>query len=270
MPIYTDETNADKIIGNIWLGNHLASKDVDFLKHNDIIYVLSVTDDNEPTIDGITHMRIPASSHKMLDRINKDVHDFIDNNNVLVHCKNGHRRSALVMASYLMRKYAMSKQEAIDYIKDKRHRTFPDSTSTRILDLPIKSYVICLESAYEKRGKHAMAMMSEVTDANRFTAVTPKDIDSQSIHPLTKKQLSGIKVQRNQLSHVNQLACALSHISMWKRCVDEPIIVAEDDVSVDRDMIHNNIRLLEDSVPEDADAILLSRVNMNKGISTYE
>ena len=37
MPIYTDETNADKIIGNIWLGNHLASKDVDFLKHNDIM-----------------------------------------------------------------------------------------------------------------------------------------------------------------------------------------------------------------------------------------
>lgn len=48
------------------------------------------------------------------------------NHNVVVHCYAGQQRSAAVIATYLINKKGMSYEEAIKYIKSKKHDAFYD------------------------------------------------------------------------------------------------------------------------------------------------
>ena len=136
MPIYDDEKDADKIIDNKWIGNHRSSTNRSFLKKHNIKRILNVTKDYKNSFYGIEYYRIPASSHNDLTDINivYEIYDFINKGDVLIHCKNGHRRSAIIMAMYMIIRYNNPKNLVIECITHKRHRTFPKTTNTEILD----------------------------------------------------------------------------------------------------------------------------------------
>lgn len=63
-------------------------------------------------VKDIEYVKIPVkssikSTHKILKNLLPYTYNFIDKvlpGNILVHCKSGHRRSATVVAYYLMRK----------------------------------------------------------------------------------------------------------------------------------------------------------------------
>ncbi|XP_048764316.2 uncharacterized protein LOC125672187 isoform X5 [Ostrea edulis] len=56
------------------------------------------------------------------------------NSKVLVHCKMGISRSASTVMAYLMKEYKMTRQEAYDYVKEKRSCIMPNSAFWRQLE----------------------------------------------------------------------------------------------------------------------------------------
>lgn len=131
-----------EIIPGLWLGNHQSAIDIDFLKKNDINFILNCTP-NTPffnelrskksfsELQDIDTYRIPVND-SLLER------DFIlmekylkiilpilvekytsDKKNILIHCQAGKQRSAIVVAALLKR------------LLDKNHITI-DSIPTNI------------------------------------------------------------------------------------------------------------------------------------------
>lgn len=69
----------------------------------------------------------------------------------------------------------------------------------------------------------------------RFNAITPNDFDVEAV--ASAQQVAIIKGRRGRVEHADmsskaQVACALSHVSLWQLCAESnhPIVVVEDDV----------------------------------------
>ena len=102
-------------------------------------------------------------------------------------------------------------------------------------------HVICLESAYNKRGKKTMSFIEAQLDKSLYKelikvkAVTPKDfvledtVDTKQLSIITKKLP---RVVHADLDKPEQVGCAVSHIGVWKTCAatNRPVVVVEDDV----------------------------------------
>ena len=136
MPIL-NEPICTEIIPQLWLGNYLSSHNEKFIKNNNIKYIVNVTHNYPNLYKNIKYIRIPVrnsviKSHKILKKNFNYINNFINNGlkkgSVLVHCKSGHRRSATVVANYLMNKFNITVDEAIKIIKNKRPTVFPPKT----------------------------------------------------------------------------------------------------------------------------------------------
>ena len=124
-----------KILNNIYLSNYKesindnyldynnikviinCSKDLPFNKNNYIKYRLSINDDlsKKSNID----------LYKNLNNITEIIHLYTKKNyNILIHCYAGIQRSPSIIAAYLIRYYNFSMYEAINYIKQKKNKTF--------------------------------------------------------------------------------------------------------------------------------------------------
>ena len=106
-------------------------------------------------------------------------------------------------------------------------------------------YVICLASAFDKRGAKTIEFLqtrlfSNVSSSSngatvkRFNAITPADFQVEDV--VSVAQLAIIRgraprITHTDMSNTNQVACYLSHEALWKVCVDagKPIVVVEDD-----------------------------------------
>ena len=129
------EHNANNIMKGLWLGNKKAAKNIDFLNTNNITYIINVSDhiDNYFEYDKkFKYLRVPinnkVSNIRILRENLDDIYDFIDSarknqDNVLVHCKKGHRRSALIVAYYIMKTCNCSFEMAKIKIQSKRTGT---------------------------------------------------------------------------------------------------------------------------------------------------
>ncbi len=125
--------NYDEIIPNLFLGGYKAledykkfdliincTKDIEFPSSNLIIckYIRLPVND-EP--DEANKLKDLLDSNNVLEIINKYL---IEKKNVLVHCKMGQQRSAIVISCYLMKYFYISSDEAIEYVKAKRPIAF--------------------------------------------------------------------------------------------------------------------------------------------------
>ena len=132
------EVNANEIIKKLWLGNKYAASDKHFLISNSITNIINVSDHidnyfiNEKQYN---YMRVPINNDldsisilkDSLPKIIQFINTAIDNNqSILVHCKKGHRRSALIVAYYIMKKYNCSFEMAKIKIRSKRTNTLKE------------------------------------------------------------------------------------------------------------------------------------------------
>jgi len=126
------------IINNLYLGNINKSNDIEFLKNNNIQAIINCTE-NEPFsdyFDDKLKLRIPVNDSK--DEYNIDnFKSFIiesvrfinyclnNDKRIYIHCYWGLMRSATVVACYLVKKYNLAPNDAIQIIKEKRPRALP-------------------------------------------------------------------------------------------------------------------------------------------------
>lgn len=121
------ENDANEIMKGLWLGNSNSAYDLTFLRNNNIKNIISVIPDfnYQYRIHDINYMIIPISD-KFLENINTNnifnvATEFIrycltNNQNILVHCKRGHHRSATIILAYFIKYLKYNYKQSVDYI----------------------------------------------------------------------------------------------------------------------------------------------------------
>lgn len=132
--------DADEIIPRLWLGNHRASKDEQFIKNKGINVVFNCTKNLEFSPIIPVKYRIPVDDNLQEDEIRnmelwsaeiafKIVAEYTNGKTILIHCMAGMQRSAASMAMALI---VLSKQRYTDVmklIKSKRQIAFHPSAN---------------------------------------------------------------------------------------------------------------------------------------------
>jgi len=126
----------NKIIDNLYIGNHESPIDTNFLKENNIkliinctkSYSYNVTDDIQMIRLCITDFNSPENNIILannVDKILEIMHIYLScNEGVLVHCHMGQQRSAMVVVCFLMKYHKMNLNDAIKEVKNKRKFSF--------------------------------------------------------------------------------------------------------------------------------------------------
>jgi glycosyl transferase family 25 len=94
----------------------------------------------------------------------------------------------------------------------------------------MKNYVISLSTALERRANIERGFSAKRVEFAFFDAVTPATVDAAA-------RALGLDAGRTQL-HPLELACLLSHASLWQKAMDERldhIAVFEDDIHLGED-----------------------------------
>jgi GR25 family glycosyltransferase involved in LPS biosynthesis len=137
-------------------------------------------------------------------------------------------------------------------------------------------HVICLESAFATRGKQTLAFVEAHLDKHLYNqliqskAITPSDFRLEDVVDTTQYVIVSGKqprVTHADLDNTRQVACALSHVSIWRICVESqrPVVVFEDDVRP------NNIsQRLRQAQSFDSDVVLLSCAFSKKDSLTHK
>jgi len=130
--------NANEIVKNLWLGNAKASKDLSFLKRNNIKVIINCTK-NYDFIDvkewKTLKYKIPVHDNLKKEELNAMInylrvivhiihHHLKEGEPILVHCFAGMQRSAIVVLAYLYNYTGKSIYECIDMMKRKRSIVF--------------------------------------------------------------------------------------------------------------------------------------------------
>ena len=127
------EADANLIVNNIWLGNVRAAQDFNFVTSKKINHIINASDKASNIFTFLTYTTYPIIDKdvcyqnmvQLLQNGAKTINDIVNSNNIiLIHCKNGHHRSASMLAFYFMTYHNMSLPDAIDLIKKYRPTAF--------------------------------------------------------------------------------------------------------------------------------------------------
>jgi protein-tyrosine phosphatase len=133
----TNNDNSIFIMPNLYLGNINAANDIDFLQKNQISSIVNCSNEIEfhEYFKDKNKFRLSINDNKEQENIKKfqenifDALKFIDyeinkKRVILVHCYYGLMRSATVIAAYLIVKYKMSVNDAVEFLKKKNKMIF--------------------------------------------------------------------------------------------------------------------------------------------------
>ena len=150
MPIHPDEPSIQRVISRVYIGNHLAVADEEILKEHNIVGIINCTPDDYSRFgsslnnqDCIAKLQIPIRNKPEYRPIFREhlqhILPFIkehsrNTRNILIFCKNGHRRSACVVIYYLMKRYGLSKSYATKFLKNIRPHILPEGSITYFYD----------------------------------------------------------------------------------------------------------------------------------------
>ena len=119
------------IIDNIYLGNAYNASSYSTLENLNIKSIVNVTKEVNNYFEYtnyFNYIKIPISDKntsslsKYFDKVLEFIYENQKNEgNILIHCFAGRSRSVTIVALYLMKKYNMSLDNAIKYIKEKRN-----------------------------------------------------------------------------------------------------------------------------------------------------
>ena len=124
--------NISKITDKIYLGDEEGASDFDFLKKEEIHYILSIIP-NPPKYPeemniNIMHLDIEESLKVNIISYLKQCIQFIDNaDKILVHCSCGVNRSSTIVIGYLMWKTHSSYDNVFEYVKQRRECIEPSN-----------------------------------------------------------------------------------------------------------------------------------------------
>jgi len=154
---------ADKIDDNgVWLGDIKASENFEALDKYLISHILTILDYKPTHIDkNRTYLYIYAEDFQSTDLLTNEFEkcfQFIDKtiqqgHQILIHCHAGVSRSATIAAMYLMRKYCLTREQAIERLINKRRywSVLPNNGFLRQLDLFYQmNYKIDYENEFYK------------------------------------------------------------------------------------------------------------------------
>ena len=119
------ENDVDEIIPRLWLGNYKAAYNKNFLEKYQIKHILTIMDsfDYNYKYNNINYLIIPLKDKQTCPIINmfEITNEFIYNalkkkENILIHCKKGHHRSASVVAAFLIKYLEVDYDSAVMYI----------------------------------------------------------------------------------------------------------------------------------------------------------
>ena len=126
----------NKILNNVYLSNYKDSINNEYINDNNIKVIINCSK-NLPFINNNNIIKIRISINDDLSKqSNIDLFKYLNNittimnkytkqnYNILVHCYAGIQRSPSIIAAYLIRYYNFSMYEAINYIKQKKNKTF--------------------------------------------------------------------------------------------------------------------------------------------------
>ncbi|ODM91541.1 Dual specificity protein phosphatase 12, partial [Orchesella cincta] len=146
----------DLIEKGLYLGNKDTACDIRWLKHHSITHILTI--DSCPLPTKITdlpfvktkYLQVTDMAHEDILQYFEETNRFIQQSicnevipgNILVHCYYGVSRSATIVLAYLMHKYNISLEEALERVKSKREAIGPNHGFISQLKL------------YEKMGYH--------------------------------------------------------------------------------------------------------------------
>jgi protein-tyrosine phosphatase len=121
------------IVPYVYLGNINNANNIEFLKKNNITAIINCTENEEfnEYFSDKPKFRLKVNDSKEFDNINNFKNQiinaiiFIDKHreekkNIYIHCYWGLMRSATVVAGYLIYKYGLSVNDAINIVKEKR------------------------------------------------------------------------------------------------------------------------------------------------------
>jgi len=133
------EKDVNEIIPNLWLGNFKSAYDKQFLRNYNIKYVVSIMDNfnNNYRYNNIAYLFIPITDKDICTINMNNIFDittnFIlnglrENVGVLIHCKQGHHRSASIVAAFLSNYLKMNYTNVTNYIRQIRPCAFRRNT----------------------------------------------------------------------------------------------------------------------------------------------
>jgi protein-tyrosine phosphatase len=125
---------AHEIIPGLWLGNAIASQDLDFINKNNINAVFNCTKNlpfahsvkrkyRLPVDDNLQDEEIRNMELMSFEVVYKVIHEY-KQGSILIHCAAGMQRSAAVVAMFLIATKNMKTEEAIAYIRTQRPIAF--------------------------------------------------------------------------------------------------------------------------------------------------
>jgi len=125
------QTKINKIIDNIYLGDINGALDKTQLENNNIKNIITVLLGGIPIFDDYNYLIINVIDndynfqHNNISKYFTQTNEFIEqsikkNENVYIHCIAGVSRSTTIICAYLIWKYNMTVDEAINKIKEKR------------------------------------------------------------------------------------------------------------------------------------------------------
>jgi dual specificity MAP kinase phosphatase len=137
-----------QILDNIWIGDKDAAKSKKFLEENNINIIVNCS----KTIRNYYEEQYEYYRVKVNDRLDPndviEMKNQIDNvvcyiysnhlmgKNILIHCRKGKQRSAIVLAVFLTMIYSdKSIFEIMEFIRNKRQKVFNYGTSVNFIDV---------------------------------------------------------------------------------------------------------------------------------------
>lgn len=152
------EHEMDEIIENLYLGNYKAAYNLKELNNHNIKKIVIICDNIETPFKnmGIKYFNIPVKDrdldkkefnnginvneymiNKMTQALAFIYKGLLNKEGVLIHCKKGASRSACLTRLFLMLVYNKDKQEATDFIKQRRFIAFPSEKNIFNFENPI-------------------------------------------------------------------------------------------------------------------------------------
>lgn len=138
-----NEPHASEIIPGLWLGDEHSSNDINFIKKYQIKNIIRILP-GIPSVANINYLHIPWNDKDICNKNVNDIFtqsiDFIEqslssNNNILIHCKRGHHRSAIIVVLFMVERLNMDLHKVVNYIRNRR------KCSLRRLSCMVKQYI---------------------------------------------------------------------------------------------------------------------------------